>query len=66
MMAVMVMGLQGLLMLSSLISLSSPQQQQQQQHGRGGQEGLSPNIVTEEVRGLLILDKCRAPIMVLI
>ena len=50
MMAVMVMGLQGLLMLSSLITLSSPQQQQQQQHGRGGQEGLSPNIVTEEVR----------------
>ena len=47
MMAVMVMGLQGLLMLCSLISMSSPQQQQ---HGRGGQEGLSPNIVTEEVR----------------
>ena len=51
-----VMGLPGLLVFSALVSLSSPQQQQQQR-GRGGQqEGLSPNIVTDEVRRILHYD----------
>ena len=48
-----VIGIPGLLVLWALVSLSSPQQQQQQRV-RGGQEGLSPNIVTDEVRGILI------------
>ena len=47
-----VIGIPGLLVLWALVSLSSPQQQQQRV--RGGQEGLSPNIVTDEVRGILI------------
>ncbi len=54
-----VMGIPGLLVLWALVSLSSPQQQQQQQQGaRGGQDGLSPNIVTDEVK--FHLDKSSA------
>ena len=39
-------------MLWAFVSLSSPQQQQHQQQlgAKGGQDGLGPNIVTDEVK----------------
>ena len=46
------MRIQSLLVLWAFVSLSSPQQQQQQQQlgAKGGQDGLGPNIVTDEVK----------------